>query len=429
MPAGERVGLRALLRSVPAGLRRDYVATLVVQWFVLGAGLLLFHLVARRDSVHGFTFYQVARSAVSTVQPALLLGLGVGLYRYLPRTGHTTRRLARHALCIEAGVVVGVGLAGTGAGEQVAALLGLPGGRSAVAAVVVLLAGNCLCTVSLAALRGNHQGLAANLVSGLGFGVIPLLAFAAADRLEDFLTLQGLGTTLVGVWGTLLVRHAPASPPTAAEPTLATLLAYGIRRMPGELALPALYTFPTVMVAVAMPGSPEAGYVGFTTSAVTLVCSFFAMLTPVLMPRLSRLFHRGGEQRGVRQLLTVLPLLGGLLSAVPTGLVVLCAPPLVRGFLGPEFSAAVPVLRLGVLAAIPLAMFYTARPTMDTLLDAKVMSRLLLGCLGAAIVVTIAGTAFLTPPYAAMAGLAAASTALGCDAARRTARAVRLPRR
>jgi O-antigen/teichoic acid export membrane protein len=429
MPPGERLGLRSLLRIVPAAVRRDYAATFVVQWFVLGVGLLLFHLVARRGSVSGFTYYQIARSTVSTFQPALLLGFGLGLHRYLPRTERTTRRLALHALGIEAAVVTVFVLAGVLVAGELAALLGLPG-RSAVIAVLIMLAGNCLCTLGLAALRGNHQVVDANLILGLGFGLTPLFAFAAATRIEDFLIIQGIGTALVGVWGMLVVRRQPATAEEqTAEPDVKTLIAYGVRRMPGELALPALYTFPTLAVAVRMPGSPEAGYVGFTTSAVTLICSVFAMLTPVLMPRLSRLFHRAGEDSGVRQLLTVLPLLAALLAAIPTGVIVLFAHEMVRGFLGHEFADAVPVLRLGVVAAIPLAMFYAARPTMETLLDARFMSRLLLACLALEFVVTGIGAAFLTPAHAAVLGLAAASLALGLDAVGLAAYAVRHPRR
>ncbi|BCJ40756.1 hypothetical protein GCM10010168_92200 [Actinoplanes ianthinogenes] len=421
--------LRSLLRSVPAAVRRDYAASLLVQWFVLGTGLYLFHLVARRGSVGGFAYYQIARGTVSTLQPVLMLGLGLGLQRYLPHTEHTTRRLARRAFYVEAGLVVVVGLAAVAAGDWIAALLGLPGGRSAVTAVVTVLGGTCLCTVALAALRGNHQVIDAYLTFGLGLGLMPLVAFVAADRIEDFLIIQGLGAAAIGLWGTLVVRR-PGVPQGDGflEPTIKTLVAYGIRRMPGELALPTLFTFPTFAMAVMLPGGPQAGYVGFTTSAVTLICSLFAMLTPVLLPRLSRLFHRTGADAGVRRLLTALPVVAGVLAAGPTLVIFLGAPVLVREFLGAEFAGAVPVLRLGVLAAIPLAMFYAARPALETLLEATFLSRLLLACLTLEVVATWIATVFVAPPHAALLGLIAAATALGCDAVGLTTRALRANR-
>lgn len=429
MPINEFLGLTSLLRNVPAAVRRDYVSTLVVQWFVLGTGLFLFHLVAERGSVAGFAYYQIARGTVSTFQPILMLGLSLGLQRYLPRTDHTTRQLARHALYVEAVLVTAVGLIGVGAGTWIAGWLGLAGERGAVTAIVVMLGGNCLCTTGLAALRGNHQIVDSNLISGLGLGLIPLVAFISAETIEDFLIIQGAGAAAVGLWGTLVVRRHPESSVESQEPNLKTLISYGIRRMPGEAALPTLYTFPTFAVAVAMPGGPEAGYVGFVTSAVTLICSVFAMLTPVLLPRLSRLFHRAEQDAGVRQLLTALPVIAGVLAAAPSLAIFVFAPVLVHNFLGDEFSGAIPMLRLGVFAAIPLAMFYAARPTMDTLLEPKFMSRLLLACLALEIVVTAIATMFLAPPHAAVLGLAAAATALGVDGVGLAAYAVRLPRR
>ncbi|MBO3741924.1 lipopolysaccharide biosynthesis protein [Actinoplanes flavus] len=422
------MNLRSLLRTVPAAVRRDYGATLVVQFAVLGIGLYLFHLVAERGGVDGFAFYQIARSMVSTVQPALLLGLGVSLYRFLPRTVHTTRRLAWQALAIEAVMVTAATLAGAAAGDQIAALLGLPGGRSATIAVLIMLGGNCLCTVALTALRGAGRVAASNLVSGIGFGVIPLVTFAATDRIADFVLLQGLATAVVGIAATLTIRRRPArSTATAPEPGITTLIAYGIRRMPGELALPAFYTLPTLAVAMRTRGGPEAGYAGFTTSAVTLICSVFAMLTPVLMPRLSRLFHSEGEHRGERRLLALLPWLAAVVAALPTGVIVLFAPAMVHGFLGDGFTAAVPVLRLGVLAAIPLAMFYTARPVLDVLSEAKVMSRLLVACLLVEVVVAVAGRGLFIAPYAAIIGLLSAATALGLIATWLSTRALRRP--
>ncbi|ATO84826.1 O-antigen polymerase [Actinoplanes sp. SE50] len=416
----EGPGLRPVLR--------DYVTSLAVQWFVLGTGLALFHLVARRGSVGGFAFYQIARSVASTLQPPLMFGLALGLQRYLPHTAATTRRLVRQALLAETVLVTVAGLIAVAAGPGIAGLLGLPGGRSAVVAIAVLLGGNCLCTIAFAALRGTRQVTGANLVYGLGLGLIPLIAFVSTARIEDFLLVQGVGAGLAAAGGMLAVRGR-FPPVTGPEPTLRTLLSYGARRTPGELALPAFYTVPALAVAVAMPGRPEAGYAGFTTSAVALVCAQFAMLTPVLMPRLSRHFtDRGQDDAAVRRLLRALPTAAGVLAAIPVAVIVLAAPVLIHRFLGAEFTAAVPVLRLGVPAAVPLAMFYAARPTLETTLAPRLLSRLLLGCLALQVVVTTAGMAVLAPPHAAVLGLAAAATALGLDAARRSAHAVRVAR-
>ncbi|MEU4563315.1 hypothetical protein AB0F72_33460 [Actinoplanes sp. NPDC023936] len=428
-----------LLRAVPRAVRRDYAASLLSQWFVLGIGLFLFYVVARRGGVAGFAYYQIARGAVSSFQPLAMIGLGQGLHRYLPRTTTGTERLARQAFGIQATVTAGLTLLGIALGPQLSRVLGLQGGTLAVAAIMVMLIGNCLCSTAVAALRGSHQVARANTISAVGFGLVPILAVPAAGPVENFLLAQGAGMTLVAAWGTFTVRHRSPAPPAPAwsrsEPTLRTLMGYGLRRLPGDMALPALFTYPTFAVAVALPGGPEAGFVGFASSAVTLICSLFGTLTPVLLPRLSRFFQHsegsapsGSGQPGgdaTRSMLLQLPLYAALLAAVAVAFVASAAPTLVTGFLGPEFTGATGVLRLGVLSAIPLAMFYAARPTLDALLDRPVISRLLLGCLALQVAVTHVAQLTLPAPHAALLALCVAATVLGVGAHHLVVRALR----
>ncbi|MEU4428151.1 oligosaccharide flippase family protein [Actinoplanes sp. NPDC024001] len=420
--------VRSLLRAVPAAVRRDYAATLLVQWFVLGSGLFLFHMVAQRGGVDGFAYYQIARGVVSTFQPLVTLGLSQALQRYLPRTSSGTDRLARQAILIQAGVAGVFALGGVALSPWLAEFLGIGGGAAAVGAVLIMLTGNCLCTLAAAALRGTHQVARSNTVSAVGLGLVPVIAFALADRIDDFLVLQGSGMVLVAAWGAVTVRRqrpAPPAPHHGADPTMRTLLRYGVRRLPGDIALPALFTYPTFAVAAVLPGSPEAGYVGFTTSAVTLICSFFGMLTPVLLPRLSRLFHRSGKDGATLRMLTSLPVSAAGLAAVAAAVFAVFAPLLVRGFLGPEFAPAVGVLRAGVVAAIPFAMYYAARPTLDALLEAPVMSRLLLACLALEVLLTHVTQSVLAPTYAAVVALCGAAAVLGVCSERLVVRALR----
>ncbi|MEV6342708.1 hypothetical protein [Actinoplanes sp. NPDC051851] len=418
--------MRGLLRRIPAAVRRDYAGTLLVHWFTLGTGLYLFHLVADRGGPAGFAYYQIARGVVSTGQPLVMAGIGTGVQRYLPRTQDTTRDLAHQALLAQTIIVVLVTAAGAALGTPAAHWLGLDG-RPAVVAVLIMLGGNCVCTLTVAALRGSHQVARANVTAAVGLAAVPLIAFLFAERIDDFLIQQGAGAAVVALASALTVPRRNARPlphPGPGEPTLTTIFAYGLRRVPADLALPALYTFPTLAVATARPGGPEAGHIGFATSAVTLICSFFGMLTPVLLPRLSQYFHRPGGDSAVSRMLTSLPLLAAGLAALPTGVFVLFAPVVVEKFLGAGFDGAVPVLRLGVLSAVPFAMYYAARPTLDALLDAVTVSKLLLGCLALEAVLTYAMFPFLDPQYAAAAGLCGAAAVLGLLADRMVARAL-----
>lgn len=414
----ETVGrLRSLLLSVPAAIRQDYLASVAVQWSSLALQLVLFHLVARRGSIDGFAFYQIARSAVSTVQPLAMAGLGTGLQRYLPRCGARAPALARRAFAIQVAIMLMVAIAGYALADPLSEMLGLDG-RRAVGAITVMLAGNCLCTTSVAALRGTGQVAFANATSLAGLAVVPVVAFFLASGIESFLVLQGFG--MLGAAGCAIaaLEVPPPGDDRADDRTasLRRLVRYGLGRTPGDLALPALFAFPTFAVANALPGVGDAGYVGFMTSAVTLVCSVFAMLSPVLLPRLSGIFHNPGGGASMHRGLLALPFAAAGVAALIGATVVLLAPILVHWFLGAEFGSAEPVLRLGLIASVPVAMFYAIRPTLDALQDMPMTTWLLVGSLGLEVPLTYVLRMVVQPPFAAVLAFVLAAATLGVAA-------------
>ncbi|GIF22483.1 O-antigen/teichoic acid export membrane protein [Actinoplanes tereljensis] len=408
-----------LLARVPAKVRRDYLATSLAHWLTLVSGLFLFHLVAGRAGVAGFAYYQIARGVVSTVQPLALFGMVQALHRYLPRAGRKVRVLARQAFILELAALNVIGLLTLVLADDLGRLFHIGGGAE-VRAVMVLTAGNCLLTIAVAALRGSGRVRRSNLASLCGYGILPLIAFAVTTRIDVFLILQGASMAALAWWGIAEAgprgaEQLPAGPRPA--PPLRVLVRYGLRRTPGDIALPGLFAFPTFYVAGMSHSAAEAGYIGFTTSAITLICSIFGMLSPVLLPRLSGHAHAaeatgrgfGAElARGLR----LLPFAAAGVAALISLVLVVTAAPVLHWYLGEEFRGGDDVVRFGVPVAIPLAMFYAARPTIDALRSAPVTTWLLVGCLAAEVVIT-AGTGLVLPPWpAAVAGFGGAAVIL-----------------
>ena len=423
----------SLLARVPARVRQDYVTTTAAHWLTLASGLLVFHLVAERAGVAGFAYYQVARGVVSTVQPLALVGLVSALHRYLPRAGRRIRVLARQAFLLEVVLLNVVGLAAVALAGDVGRLFGI-GGAPEVHAAVVLTAGVCLCTVSMAALRGCGQVGRSVLASLLGFGVLPLAAFAVTTRIPAFLTLQGVAMAAVACWGIAGAgpRHAERRATPRPAPPLRTLLRYGLRRTPGDVALPGLFAFPTFFVASASHSAAEAGYIGFATSAITLICAIFGMLNVVLLPRLSGHAHdteAAGRTFGAELAhgLKVLPFAAAGVAALASAVLLVVATPVVHWFLGAEFAGADTVIRFAAPVSIPLAVFYAARPTIDALREAPVTTVLLVGSLAVEVVATY-GAALALPAWpAALAGFGAAAVVLAVSSYLALRRAIPVP--
>jgi O-antigen/teichoic acid export membrane protein len=423
----------SLLARVPATVRQDYVATAAAHWLTLASGLLLFHLVAQRAGVAGFAYYQVARGVVSTVQPLALVGLVSALHRYLPRSGRRIRVLARQAFLLEVVLLNVVGLAAVALAGEVGRLFGI-GGAPEVQAAVVLTAGVCLCTVAMAALRGCGQVGRSLVASLIGFGVLPLAAFAVTSRMHVFLTLQGVAMAALACWGIAGAgpRHAERRATPRPAPPLRTLLRYGLRRTPGDVALPGLFAFPTFFVAGTAHSAAEAGYMGFATSAITLICAVFGMLNPVLLPRLSGHAHdaeAAGRTFGAELAhgLKVLPLAAAVVAALASAALLVVATPVVRWFLGAGFAGADTVIRFAAPVSIPLAVFYAARPTIDALREAPVTTVLLVGSLVVEVVATYGAARTMPAWQASVAGFGAAAVVLAASSYIAMLRAIPVP--
>lgn len=409
--------LGMLASGIPVSVLRDFVSAAGVQFLTIGSGLVLFHLIARRASVDGFAYYQVARGLIAALQPVTMIGLVPGLHRYLPRAGGKVQLLTHRAFVVQLTIIALVGALGLVLAGRVGHLLGIAGGARPVLAIIVALAGICLLAFAVAALRGSHQTGLANVTGLLGLGAVPIFAFLIVHGIGGFLVLQGVVMSAVAVCGVAavgrnrLAGHADSTEPRS--PGLKTLVNYGIRRTLGDIALPAIFSFPTFFVAAATHGGPEAGYIGFTTSAITLICSVFGMLTPVLLPKLSAHLARPVVAARLWSGLRALPIVAVFLAALAAGTLAIGGSMVVRNFLGNDFSDAVPILRMGLLASIPLAAFYAARPTLDALQDAPVTVRLMLGSLAVEVAITYLAMPFVVPTSAAVLGLIAAAGTLG----------------
>ena len=66
-----------------ASLKKDYALTIIVQFVVLASVFLVYKLAAEFLGTDGFSGYALSRRTISLIQPALLMGLGVGIPRYI----------------------------------------------------------------------------------------------------------------------------------------------------------------------------------------------------------------------------------------------------------------------------------------------------------------------------------------------------------
>jgi O-antigen/teichoic acid export membrane protein len=356
---------------------REYGQALLAEAISVLLGLAVPAIAARRWGVTGFAEYSIVYRALAFLAPTLLLGLTVSLPRFLGRSSATGSaedhsqgedRRGREDYLVAALVmqtaVLGVAfIILIGADSLWSELLfGRPGHHTLLLALQCLLTGGCLWAICSAYLRGLFLMRRANTLLVWYVGVVPLSAILLADSIASVLVLTG------GLWfaGSLLAvvpwRWRLPSVDTVRE-RIGELGRFGIRRVPGEMALFGLFAVPPILATHAQTLA-TAGYLAFALSLVTVSGSLFTPISLVLLPHASRAMsqRQGPEIRSHVQRLLV-----GVCAISIVGVVVLevGAGELVRLYLGSRFTGATKVLR-EIAPAIPAyAIFISLRSVLD----------------------------------------------------------------
>ena len=305
------------------------------------ANVLAFNLAVRFLGDIGFAQYALGRRALALVLPAAMLGLGVSLPRYVAMT---TNSGARGRLVLRA--VAGLALSNValwgGAWLFRADLANLLFGDGAatvlLAGVGVALGGGCAHGVAYGYLRGALYVPVANGLNAIALGATPLIAVvlsgggAASVFFLQGAILAGLATVTIGI---VLATSFGARTDQGAESF--PLYSYGFRRVPGDFALMALLSAPSLL-AVSLFGVEVAGMVAFGTTLVTLFGTALSPVSTLLLP-----YVAGAQDddalSGFRA--SIFPLAQRLLAVGVAGSLVFTvfSEPIIHTYLGPTFAA------------------------------------------------------------------------------------------
>jgi O-antigen/teichoic acid export membrane protein len=302
--------------------------------------------------------------------PLLIFGLGVALPRYIAfagpsDAGRTVPKYFGAGLSAVAITSLSCALVAALFPDTMAFLFfGSREYAELVLPISLVLVGLTLHSVVYAYFRGRLAMRPANCLQLLNVAFVPVIAFLSfGDSVRDVLAATGAMMILVAGTAALFTPLREAARTTSKEAR--ELLAYGVQRVPGEFIQGALLGFPAIFVAH-VHGVREAGLVAFGTSMVTVIASLFAPIGLILLPKASRMLGSGDTRRlsaHARKLL----LLTAFGSTLVAALVWISAEPLTRFYLGPDFGAAVPVLRLVVLGAVPFSLYFVLRGLVDAI--------------------------------------------------------------
>jgi O-antigen/teichoic acid export membrane protein len=368
--------------------RSDMVWLYVANALVLLASLLAYRLVTQFLGEMGFAQYALTRRTVSFLCPALLLGLGVGLPRFIAMSqNHNDGTHARYFFwlamipMVAAHLVIGLAI---GLGDSVFARLvfGEESYAGLSVPLIILVFGLSWHTLLKSFYRGTFNFGAASVLDILNLAIIPVAVFRFFSASVADLVLS-TGLLNIAVCTGLTVKIGLFREWNFSEAWVAAkkMLAYSLPRVPGDFALGGLLALPS-MIAAHIVGMQVAGYVAFGSTLLALGGAAVAPISTAVLPLASYRIHNNQWHLLRSEMLKVVWLTFGL-GAAGVALAVALMPWIVRVYLGPEFVDSVSILRILSVSALPYVMFCSLRSFLDAAHISAINSRnILLSLLG-----------------------------------------------
>src|SRR4030067_505361 len=355
-------------------MKRDYQITFLTEFLVLVSQIVVFKLAANFLGNQGFGEYALARRTISFAIPVLLLGMGVGLTRYLAfATADSTKSESSNPYYVCAFLIVTTAVSlflaalNLLAREGAYLFFGDKGYHFLILPLSLSILGICFHTLAYSYYRGHLRMLPANCLQFINLGLIPLGVFALPEiSVSRLFTIMGL--LWIGTSG-MVILHILKKIPwknfsfNQLKDRSKELLSYGLVRLPGDFGMAALLTLPATLTAH-ISGIEKARYVAFGISILNLLGTMFTPVGLVLLPKASKMVAKKEFPLLKKHLLKLLKVSLGV-TAIAVVVFELFAPDIIRLYLGEGFEGAVNILRVILIGALPHTAYIVLRSSLD----------------------------------------------------------------
>ena len=350
---------------------KDISQTFITETIVLAGFIFIYRLIAKNFGPEGVGEYSLIRRVVSFIQPLLILGLGIGLPRYIAMSKDKDRRISY----IKAGFLVitvftslflivinlfRTYFARTFFGNIAYTDLVLP--------FSFLLMGLISHILIYSYFRGRLFVKTFNSLQVINLSLIPIiiLIFFKNITISKLIILVGGNTFVITFLFSLPFIKDLFAPlkKLQLKNSLKELFRYSLPRVPGDFALAGLFSLGPIFASHFTP-IEEVGYLSVSQSLLIGMCGMVAPIGIILLPKVSLLIAQG-EQETIRKNLDLFIAALFQCSIFVRAQLIIFTESIIKCWLGPEFFGAIPIMRIALLSTI----FYTFYIGMRTILDA-----------------------------------------------------------
>jgi len=348
-------------------MKKDYILTFITEFTILGSGLLVYRLAANILGKEGFSEYALVRRTISFLLPALILGMGVAIPRYIGYSYSNFKKANTYFIAgfvILFSVILIFSLLINLFQKNVAFLFfGDSKYYYLIFPINIMLIGLIFHSLCYGYFRGNLSMIKANFLQLINMGIVPFLVFFLKDNLKEIILLNGLIIILVSfIFLTMILKNITFER-NEIYTNLKELMAYGIQRVPGDFGLSGLFSLPSTITAH-ISGVTIAGYVAFGTSLLNMVGAGFAPLGLMLLPKASQLVANKDFKTLKYYILKILKVTF-ILTILGVVFFEIFADKIIQIYLGTLNSDLLIITRIIIIASIGYTIYVAMRSIID----------------------------------------------------------------
>jgi len=351
-------------------MKKDLLLTFFAEFIILITGLLVYKFAANLVGKDAFSEYALCRRTISFMFPALVMGLGVGIPRYIAYASsnseyqHPDKYFLAGISVLFTSVIFFILLLNLFREPFAFLFFGNSEYAGFILPISIMIIGLTLNIACYSYYRGKLLMGKANTLQIINSGIIPVLAFLIQKDIIHILTLTGLFWIFTSTGALIMIlKTLKWDKSESLTPAIKELLSYGIQRVPGDFGMAALISLPAIITAH-LAGIKEAGYVAFGTTILNMTGSVFAPVGLVFLPKASQLIASKDIGR-LKEYIKKLAILTLLLTLAGLIIFEIFADEIIKIYLGKGFNDLVFIARIIMLGCLASTFYVSMRSILD----------------------------------------------------------------
>lgn len=354
-----------------ASLKKDYILTFIVQFINLASVFLVYKLAAEFLGTDGFSGYALSRRTISLIAPALLMGLAVGIPKYIahgyadPNQNNPDAYFISALIILAPVVLIFCIFFNLFNGTFSFLFFGSSDYGFLILPITCMVTGNTLHTLCYSYFRGRLLMLRANLLQIINIGIIPpAIFFLFGKTLSSVLTVTGISWILVSlIFSIFLPIRSVFCSLKKLVPYAKEIIGYSIMRVPGDFALSALLALPAILTAH-IAGTKVGGYVAFGIVVFNMGGYFFAPISTILLPKASHMIAKS-DYNALKYDLKRMLIFAICLTTLGVVILEIFTAQLIEIYLKKDFFETIVIVKIIAIAVIPYVVYILLRSIID----------------------------------------------------------------